>query len=401
MPRRITRPESGVLNLAKNPGYSALLLAATLVLAGPPAVAATAAHATAAASAAHEPSRRGTLLLIGGAIEDTNRPVYQRFLALASAHGPAHIVIAAAASLEQDESAEYKIKALKSWAPGVSIEVVRRETPTAETVAAIDRATAMFFTGGDQKRVTDRYRPGDKDTPEWLAMRRLLARGGVIAGTSAGDAMMGNIMFLSGDSSRALGIVPTPGRPAPGDDDEEESPLWLGPRLAPGMRFYSLAICDSHFFERDRVGRLVAAQEMAGVKLGIGVGEDAAVEVDLRTGELRGLSLTESLLVDTEELRRDGLSRSGMVARLIHQGDRIAPAHWLATATALRKLPSGPVQELPGGGPGADLRPAAWRLFHLASEPGSRAIRQDLDGFSITAYPAGHDNVAFDIHVGK
>ena len=97
MPRRITRPESGVLNLAKNPGYSALLLAATLVLAGPPAVAATAAHATAAASAAHEPSRRGTLLLIGGAIEDTNRPVYQRFLALASAHGPAHIVIAAAA----------------------------------------------------------------------------------------------------------------------------------------------------------------------------------------------------------------------------------------------------------------------------------------------------------------
>jgi len=158
--------------LAKKPGCTALLVAVTLILAGPPAAAAGAAQA----SAAHEASRRGTLLLIGGALEDTNRPVYQRFLALASAHGPAHIVIAAAASLEQDESADYKIKALKNWAPGVSIEVVRRETPTAETVAAIDRATAMFFTGGDQKRVTDRYRPGDKDTPEWLAMRRLLAR---------------------------------------------------------------------------------------------------------------------------------------------------------------------------------------------------------------------------------
>ena len=383
--------------MARKPGYTALLLAATLILAGSSAVAATAAHD----GAAHGASPRGTLLLIGGALEDTNRPVYQRFLALASAHGPTHIVIAAAASLEQDESADYKIKALKGWAPGVSIEVVRRETPTAETVAAIDRATAMFFTGGDQKRVTDRYRPGDKDTPEWLAMRRLLARGGVIAGTSAGDAMMGNIMFLSGDSSRALGIVPTPGRPAPGDDDDEESPLWLGPRLAPGMRFYSLAICDSHFFERDRVGRLVAAQEAAGVELGIGVGEDAAVEVDLRTGELRGISLAESLLVDTGELRRDGLSRSGMVARLIHEGDRIAPARWLATATALRKAPAGPVQELPGSGSSADLRPAAWRLFHLASEPGRHAVRQNLDGFSITAYPAGHDNVAFDIHAGK
>ena len=393
MPRRTTPARKRSPHLAKNPGYTALLLAALLILASPPPAA--------AAGAALGTSTRGTLLLIGGALEDTNRPVYQRFLALASAHGPAHIVIAAAASLEQDESAGYKIKALQDWAPGVSIEVVRRETPTAETVATIERATAMFFTGGDQKRVTDRYRPGDADTPEWLAMRRLLARGGVIAGTSAGDAMMGNIMFLSGDSSRALGIVPTPGRPAPGDDDDEESPLWLGPRLAPGMRFYPLAICDSHFFERDRVGRLVAAQEAAGVELGIGVGEDAAVEVDLRSGELRGLSLAESLLVDTGELRRDGLSRSGMVARLIHQGDRIAPAHWLATATACAGSPGGPVQELPGSGPGADPRPAAWRLFHLASEPGSHAVRQNLDGFSITAYPAGHDNVAFDIRAGK
>lgn len=386
--------------MASKPGYSALLLAAILVLAGPSAAAASAPQA----GAAHEASPRGTLLLIGGALEDSNRPVYQRFLALASAHGPAHIVIAAAASLEQDESADYKIKALKGWAPGVSIEVVRRETPTAETVAAIDRATAMFFTGGDQKRVTDRYRPRDADTPEWLAMRRLLARGGVIAGTSAGDAMMGNIMFLGGGSRTALGIVPTPRRLAPGEkpddideDADEDNPAWLGPRLAPGMRFYPLGICDSHFFERDRVGRLVAAQEAAGVELGIGVGEDAAVEVDLRTGELRGISLAESLLVDTGELRRDGLSRTGLVGRLIHQGDRIAPARWIATATAARKIRSGPVQELPGSGPGADPRPAAWRLFHLASEPVSHAVRQSLDGYSITAYPAGRGNVAFEI----
>ena len=384
--------------MAPKPTLAALLLAATLILADAPPVS--------AGGAAHESSPRGTLLLIGGAIEDTNRPVYQRFLALAAARGPAHIVIAAAASLDQDESATYKIKALQSWAPGVSIEVVRRETPTAETVAAIERATAMFFTGGDQKRVTDRYRPGDADTPEWLAMRRLLARGGVIAGTSAGDAMMGNIMFLSGGSRTALGIVPAPRRPAPGEgvDDvdeeaDEESPAWLGPRLAPGMRFYSLAICDSHFFERDRVGRLVAAQEATGVDLGIGVGEDAAVEVDLRTGELRGISLAESLLVDTGELRRDGLARSGMVARLIHQGDRVAPAQWLATTTAVRKTPSGPVQELPRTG--QDQRPAAWRLFHLASEPGNHGVRQSLDGYSITAYPAGHGNVGFEIRAGN
>ena len=151
--------------------------------------------------------RHGTLLLIGGALLDDNRPVYQRFLELASAPGRARVVIVTAASLEQDESANYKIEALRTWDPTLAIEVVRRETPTAQTVAAIDGATALFFTGGDQARVTARYRPGNTDTPEWLAMRHLLDRGGVIAGTSAGDAMMGEVMFLSGGSTTALGIT--------------------------------------------------------------------------------------------------------------------------------------------------------------------------------------------------
>ena len=140
------------------------------------------------------PARHGTLLLIGGGLDDDNRP--------------ARIVIATAATGDQ------------------------------ETVATIDQASAMFFTGGDQQRITDRYHPHDQPSPEWLAMGRLLARGGVIAGTSAGDAKMG--------------------------EEDEEDPAQLGPRLGPGMRFLPWAISDSHFFERDRIGRLVAALEATG-----------------------------------------------------------------------------------------------------------------------------------------
>ena len=348
------------------------------------------------------PARHGTLLLIGGALLDDNLPVYQRFLELAGAHGPARVVIVTAASLEQDESANYKIDALRTWDPTIAIEVVRRETPTAQTVSAIDAATALFFTGGDQARVTARYRPGDADTPEWLAMRRLLDRNGVIAGTSAGDAMMGEIMFLSGGSSTALGIVPPPpAKPKADEDADEEDPGHLGPRLGPGMRFMPFGISDSHFFERDRVGRLVAALEATNRHLGIGVGEDAAVEIDLATGELRGVSVSESLAINSTGLRREGLDRLGLVARLIGQGERLRPAGWLARTAPAHDCASLPVRDLPAAESGDDRPLVAWRLFRLASRGENHAVRQHAAGYSITACPAGGGNVAFEVRAGK
>ena len=342
--------------------------------------------------------RHGKLLLIGGGLDDDNRPVYERFLALAAANGPVRIVIATAATRSQDDEATDKTEALRTWAPGVTVEVVRRETPTSETVAAIDRATAMFFTGGDQQRITDRYRPGNAASPEWLAMRRLLARGGVIAGTSAGDAMMGEVMFLGGGSTTALGIVPRQTKTVRSEDDDEENPAQLGPRLGPGMQFLPQALTDSHFFERDRIGRLVAGLEASGRRLGIGIGEDAGVEVDLETGDLLGVSVSESLLVDTGRLQRTGRTRTGIVARLIRQGDRLKLAAWLARAAPPLAAPTGPVRELPIVEPGQNRQLAAWRLFRQASHPESQAIRQTLDGYSITAYPTGDGNVAFEIH---
>jgi len=373
------------------PWRLALLAAAALALVAP----------LAGASAPAPGGQRGTLLLIGGAIVDDNRPVYRRFLELASAHGPAHVVIVTAASLEQQESAGYKIDALRTWDPSLEIQVVRRETPTAETVAAIDRATALFFTGGDQARITARYRPNDSDTPEWLAMRRLLARDGVIAGTSAGDAMMGEVMFLDGGSTAALGIVLSPPAKAPAneaDEEDKEAVTKLGPLLAPGMRFLPWAICDSHFFERDRLGRLVAALESTGRHLGIGVGEDAAVEVDLASGELRGISVAESLLVDTADLHREGLDRLGLVGRLIGQGDRIRAQDWLAHAKPTHVETTGPVRDLPPAAADDDRILVSWRLFRLATA-GHEIVRQRTPGYSITAWPASAGNVTFEIRV--
>ncbi|MCC6781738.1 MAG: cyanophycinase [Planctomycetes bacterium] len=320
-----------------------------------------------------ETGARGTLLLIGGGLDDDHGEVYRRLLELASAKGTPRIVIMTAATGPQEQEAIDKTEALRCWSSDVQVEIVRRETSTEDTVAAIDAATALFFTGGDQERITARYRRDGAETEELLAMQRLLARGGVIAGASAGDAMMGATMFTGGGSASALGIV-----------DPETQP---GPRLAQGLGFLPLALTDSHFFERDRLGRLVAGLEASGTRLGLGVGEDACLEIDLAHGTARGVSVAESLLVDAAGLERDGLSRRGLRARLIGQGEVVSLRERLASPRPMSSpRPPGPPHEVPIVEPGQNRQLASWRLFRHARTASSGVWRLALQGWAIEAW---------------
>jgi cyanophycinase len=331
----------------------------------------------------------GSLLIVGGGLDDDSRPIYERFVALASARGPANILIATAATGEQEVEVVDKTESLRVWAPGVRVSAIRRETTTEDTVAAIDAATAILFTGGDQKRITARYRPDDRDTPEWLAMTRLLARGGVIAGCSAGDAMMGDVMLLGGGSGTALGIAPK--------DAKEGDATELGVRVGPGMRFLPWALTDSHFFERDRIGRAVAALEASKTRLALCVGEDGCVEVDLASGEVRGVSVSETLLVDAVFLERDGLTRRNVLARVIQQGDRVSLRDRLATKPPRPPVLTSAVRDVPIVEPGQNRQLASWRLFRCASQPGAGAERLTLDVWQVAAWPAGSGEVAFEV----
>ncbi len=336
------------------------------------------------------PGSAGTLLIVGGGLDNDTRPVWERFVALAQAHGPANIQIVSAATGDEEVEITDKTEALRVWAPGVAVGAIRRATPTAETVAAIDAATALLFTGGDQKRITARYRPGDQESPESNAMRRLLARGGVIAGCSAGDAMMGSVMLLSGGSATALGIAPK----VAGNAEDVK----LGPRLGAGMAFLPWAMTDSHFFERDRVGRLVAALEECKQRLGLAVGEDGCVEVDLATGVATGIAVSESLLVDIGRMQRDGLVRTNVTARILAQGDRISLVERLESPPP--PVPAGlagAVRDVPVVEPGQNRQLASWRLFRTVGGPGGGAERLLLDGWQITAWPAGSGEVVFEV----
>ena len=333
---------------------------------------------------------QGRLLVIGGALSKQNDDVYGRLLELAATPSGVRLVIATAASGDEKGAAESLQKNVLARAPSAQLAVISRETETAATVAAIDGANAMFFTGGDQKRITDRYRPDDANTPEWDAMKRLLARGGVIAGNSAGDAMMGDVMFFTGRSAQALGI------PRTDRDPEDELANRTGPQIGNGMRLVSWILTDSHFWERDRVGRLVAALEQSRLALGIGVGENACVEIDLATGALVGVSDNPSLLVDCSSLARDGDARRNCRALVVKKGQRVDPVAWSA---ALPKASARPATEPQAISVGDDDKLATQRLFEAAEASGSGAFRLRLDGWSMVAWRDG-EVVTFDVEVG-
>ena len=210
------------------------------------------------ASSAPRPSAtapRGHLLLIGGGTRPPE--VMRRFVTLAGG-GDKPVVVMPLASEESRPTGKMYEEELKAL--GVKdVRVVhvdeRGDALRPEHVEALRDAGGVFFAGGDQNRISQRL----VDTPLLEAIRALLARGGVVGGTSAGAACQSEVMFVGeGDETvlRASNIVTTRG---------------IG--LFPGV------IVDSHFVVRKRLARLVSLVLEHPALLGVGIDEASAVWV--------------------------------------------------------------------------------------------------------------------------
>src|ERR687886_2766601 len=97
-------------------------------------------------------------------------------------------------------------------------------------------------------------------SPAFHCLQDLYARGGTIAGTSAGAAAMSSTMLFgrAGDKSHQLFSL----------------------EMAPGLGLLSDVVIDSHFAERGRLGRLLGAVAQNPRNLGIGIDEDTAIVVE-------------------------------------------------------------------------------------------------------------------------
>jgi len=135
------------------------------------------------------------------------------------------------------------------------LDVSSREEATeprkAETLAG---AAGVFFTGGDQLRITSQI----GDTPVYQAIRAVYDAGGTICGTSAGASVMTETMLVAGGS-------------------DESHRIGGALQLAPGLGLLPDVIVDQHFAERGRIGRLLGAVAQSPRIVGVGV--DAAIVV--------------------------------------------------------------------------------------------------------------------------
>ena len=146
------------------------------------------------------------------------------------------------------------------------VDTVERDDASSPTyLEAIEKATGVFFTGGNQARITSVL----KDTELDKLLHRRLAEGGlVIGGTSAGAAMMPDMMIVQGES--------------------ETNPRLEIVEMEPGMAFLPGVVIDQHFLQRGRTGRLLSAVTHQPVNLGIGIDENTAIIVNDNQFEVVG-----------------------------------------------------------------------------------------------------------------
>ncbi len=200
-------------------------------------------------------SERGFIVPIGGAEEKkTDRAILRRFVKMCGGRD-ARIAVIPTASQLRDTGRDYEALFRDLGVSTAEVLDIRRrsECERDETLEALDRATGLFMTGGDQITLSTII----GGTPFAEAILRRNRDGLHVAGTSAGAAFMSAHMIGFGDD----GQTPRAGMVT----------------IAPGLGLFTRVIIDQHFSQRNRLGRLIAALSYNPHLIGIGLDEDTAV----------------------------------------------------------------------------------------------------------------------------
>jgi len=199
----------------------------------------------------------GKLMICGGG--KLPPAIRDEFCKLAG--GPrARIVVIPTAKIRADQP-DYLAKVLAEWKDCEADSVQLLHTRSRETandpsfLRSLTEATGVWITGGNQVFLTDTY----LGTAVQEQLKALLTRGGVIAGTSAGAAVMSGVMITGGRHK---------------------------PNVGQGFDFIKGAVIDQHFLKRNRMDRLIGALALHPNLLGLGIDEETALVVDVREHHL-------------------------------------------------------------------------------------------------------------------
>ena len=199
-------------------------------------------------------------------------------------------------------------------AKNVHVLDIRRphECDEARWLEVLDSCTGVFLSGGDQVRLFEFI---CNSTFTTTLKKRLHLGTLVLAGTSAGAAVMGEKMISGGSSG--------------------ESPNRALVDLMDGLGFIPEILVDQHFHNRNRMARLLSAIAANPDKLGIGIDEDtcAAFKGD---GTFEVIGKGAITVIDPRELThtnyRDAndtspLSLHDLRIHILNEGDRYDYKH--------------------------------------------------------------------------
>ncbi|HXD11823.1 MAG TPA: cyanophycinase [Anaerolineales bacterium] len=199
-----------------------------------------------------------TLMAIGGAVDFEEPSIFREFIERAGG-AKAKLVILPQASGLKNTGREYceifQGFGLKSKPIALEFRE-RKDADKKRHLDALRDATGIFIAGGTQMRLTSIFGGTEFETELLAAFQREA----IIAGTSAGAAVMSMVMIAYGKS----GATPREGLA----------------RFSPGIGFTDKIIFDQHFRQRDRLGRLMYAISMHPGLLGVGVDENTCAIVE-------------------------------------------------------------------------------------------------------------------------
>lgn len=220
---------------------------------------------------------KGSLIIIGGHEDREDEKKILREVAKYVNGGK--LVIATVASQEPDEN----WKTYREAFHDLGVENVvhlkidsRAEAMQPDKAEIVRGAKGVFFTGGDQLRITSEF----GGTPACEEIHNIYFEGGLLAGTSAGASVMSNTMLVGGESEVSVKV--------------KESIT-----LAPGLGFLTDVIVDQHFAERGRISRLIGAVAQNPKMLGVGIDEDTAIVLE-KPGCFRVLGAGAVYVVDAK-----------------------------------------------------------------------------------------------------
>lgn len=222
----------------------------------------------------HGSGPRGSLVIIGGSERFRDRELWDTIVELAGGEGAKIAIFPTAGGKDPAKSCGQVVKAFsRAGAEPLVVPVAWSETDRSvheavadpDVVRIVRNASGVYFVGGSQGRIADALLDDDgRDTPMLAAIRELYRDGGVIAGTSAGAAIMGRVMYR--DAPSPLQIL-THG-------------VRYGEELDRGLGFLDPAwFVEQHCLVRGRFSRAIVAMRAHGIPYGLGVDENTALVV--------------------------------------------------------------------------------------------------------------------------